>query len=144
MQPHEDRTTALPIFTWQRLTDPDTGATFGKAYRVEVSTDSLFGSTDWTIETENLNAAPVAANPFVPVAGNTYFWRVCALDKLGGSRIGEWSQAWRARIDLSSGLTPTVGDTPQLIRPVEAYQLVETTPLFEWWPTQGADFIRSR
>ena len=139
MDPHEDRTVSLPVFTWQRLTDPDIGATMGRAYRVQVSDDPLFGTVDWTVETENLNAAPTSANPFVPAAGIDYFWRVTALTNPGGAMVGEWSQIWKTRIDLSQGLSPTSGTAPQHIRPVRAAEWVETTPLFEWYPYAGAD-----
>jgi hypothetical protein len=139
MDPHGDYSVALPIFIWHRLTVPyPTGGTLANAYRLQLSSDPLFNSLDWTVDTENTSAAPTASNPFIPDPNTLYYWRVRALTGIGGTEIGEWSQTWKTRFDLSSGLSPTSGAAPQLIRPVQATEIVETTPLLEWWPLEGA------
>lgn len=148
LQPHEDRTVSLPVFMWQRSTNPSpVGGIAAPAYRLEVSTSALFWWVDWTVDTENTNATPTSSNPFTPIAGTDYFWRVCPLDSLSGSCLETsdpspvpwWSEIWRTRIDVSQVLTPTSGTSPQLIRPVYGDEFVEMTPLFEWRSMQGAD-----
>jgi hypothetical protein len=139
MLPHEDRTMPLPIFIWHRLTPYPDGGIYANAYRLQVSSDPLFLSVDWSVDTENTSATPTTSNPFVPDSGDVYYWRVRPLDGVGGSMIGEWSQVWKTRIDTSGGLAPQAGSKPALIRPEMAAELVEATPLLEWWPLQGAD-----
>jgi len=146
MQPHEDRTVALPVFTWHRLTGPaPTGDTLPVFYRVEVNSDPTFINPPvWTVDTENTNATPTSANPFLPVAGVDYYWRVCPLNALGGDCLEKvpglpwWSQIWRTQIDTSQML-PTDTPATQLLRPVNGSEVVETMPLFEWLPLAGAD-----
>ena len=140
--PHEDRTVALPIFTWHRaFTDAMSAVA---AYRVQVDDDPLFGSVEWTWDTANLSAAPTVGRPFTPTRGVDYYWRVAALDGVGGAPLGDWSwsQRWRTRIDLTRGLTPTVGAAPVLLRPAHAAESVEAAPLLEWWPLAGATAYR--
>lgn len=148
MNPHEDRTVPLPIFIWQRVTAPfPDGITFAPAYRLQVSSDPLFLTVDWSLDTENTYATPTSANDFTPLTGLDYYWRVCPLNALGGDCLTGnppddlewWSQVWRARFDSSHILTPTTGSSPELLRPVRNTESVERTPLFEWWPMQGAD-----
>lgn len=145
MTPHEDRTIAYPEFSWHRILSPTNYSvltpTLGavNAYRVQISTSPLFLSIDWSFDTENLNAAPSAANPFTPVPGGIYYWRVRPLDAVSGSPVGPNSEIWKTRIDNSTGLAATIGVTPTLLRPGPASEWVETTPLFEWKPMQGAD-----
>ncbi len=98
LQPHEDRTAAWSIFTWQRIVYSQTQIA---AYRVQVDDDPLFGSVEWSADTQNLSAVPTADNPFAPVVGRDYYWRVRPLDGLAGNEIGQWSQTWRARFDPS-------------------------------------------
>lgn len=147
MNPFEDRTVALPIFQWQRVTSPfPTGGTFPQAYRLEVTSDPLFFNVDWSVDTENTSATPLL-DEFTPLAGVDYFWRVCPLDHLGGtclvSSVGSplplWSQVWRARFDTGQMLTPLAGSAPAPLRPTAGTEQVEHTPLFEWWPLIGAD-----
>ncbi len=135
LQPHEDRTASLPLFTWHRTIFSDTQAA---AYRVQVDDDPLFRSLDWSFDTQNLSAVPTADQPFAPVAGKDYYWRVRVLDHVGGNLLGEWSQRWRTRIDLTLGLTQTVAAAPTLLRPADGAEFVETAPLLEWWPLAGA------
>lgn len=141
--PHEDRTAPLPIFIWHRLTAPyndaTPGADFAPAYRIEVDEDQLFGSPDWVAETENTIAAPTAANPFVPNPSKRYYWHVIALNGIGAATKGEWSQTWLARFDLSKGLTPTAAaSAPEVLRPENGFEAIETTPMLEWFPVSGA------
>ncbi|MBI3733014.1 MAG: hypothetical protein HY259_06090 [Chloroflexi bacterium] len=146
LQPHEDRTAPLPVFMWHRIITPTlySVSTLSNtaqitAYRAQVSPSPLFLSGNWTFDTENLNAAPNASNPFTPTVGGVYYWRVMPLDAVGGNPIGQWSQVWKTRIDTTLALSATTGLTPTLLRPAQGSEWVETTPLLEWWPLQGAD-----
>jgi len=140
--PHEDRTVPQPIFIWHRVYrpvfDPNQGEVYAQAYRLQVSTDPNFASWNWTVDTENLIAAPTTDTPFAPAADTDYYWRVSPLSGLGGTLTGPWSQAWRTRFDPALGLTPTSGSVPTLIRPTAGFEFVETTPLLEWFPMSGA------
>ena len=116
LQPHEDRTAAWPIFTWQRIVYSQTQVA---AYRVQVDDDPLFGSPAWSADTQNLSAVPTADNPFTPVVGRDYYWRVRPLDGLAGNEIGQWSQTWRARFDPNVSAViarsiPSTGSEPAL------------------------------
>jgi hypothetical protein len=136
MQPHVDRTVSWPIFYWHRLTTPlPTGGIYAYAYRIQVSISPLFTPIAWTADTQNTHAAPSASNPFTPVNGTDYYWRVRPLNN-SGIEVGSWSQVWKTHISL-----PASGGTSapsQLIRPANATEIVETTPLFEWKPVAGA------
>ena len=138
MNPHEDRTVALPVFIWNRVSvpsgSPEQGNIFADAYRLQVSTDPTFASILWTVDTENTTATPTTDNPFTPLAETDYFWRVRPL--IGGSESGEWSQIWKARFDLSMGLNPE--SDPLLIRPSDRFEFAESTPLLEWFPISSA------
>ncbi len=154
MLPRVDRTVPLPIFMWQRLTKPANpgldmgGGDYARAYRLEVSENYEFldceptpQPTCWRLDTENLSATPLRSENFTLIVGHDYYWRVHALDHIGGSLIGDdWSQVWKARFNPSLGLTPTTGAIPVLLRPARASESVETMPLFEWWPMQGASY----
>jgi len=145
MNPYEDRTVPYPIFLWNRVTSASNGATVAPAYRIQVDDDPLFQSIDWQIDTENLSATPTTDHPFTPTINKDYYWRVCPLDHLGGNCLTTtipvsgllWSQKWRTRFDNTRGLPATNG-SPQLLRPVDSYEYVEMTPLFEWMPIQNA------
>lgn len=146
MQPYEDRTVALPVFTWHRLTGPyPTGDTQAFAYRIEVNSDPTFINPPiWTVDTENTNATPTSSNPFQPLAGINYYWRVCPLNTIGGVCLERepglpwWSQSWRTQIDLTQ-MQPTDTPATQLLRPIDESEVIETMPLFEWQPLTGAD-----
>ena len=145
MLPGEERAVAVPAFLWQRVLTSTLlpGALLPNAqvaaYRIQVDGDPLFGSPDWTWDTENLSAAPSAEAPFTPTRGVDYYWRVRPLDGLGGNEIGGWSQRWITRVDAALGPAPTTGPAPQLLRPEPGAEAVETTPMLEWWPLLGAD-----
>ena len=138
VNPHEDRTVALPVFIWNRVYSPtgasEQGNIFSEAYRLQVSTDPTFSSITWSKDTENTTATPTTDNPFTPLAEIDYFWRVRPL--IGGSESGEWSQIWKARFDLSMGLPPE--SDPKLIRPSDGFEFAESTPLLEWFPISSA------
>jgi hypothetical protein len=145
MQSFSDRTVAWPIFMWNRLTTPPlsgvlSGSTFAATYRVQVSTNALFppASIVWTVDTQNTHAAPTLANNFTPVPGQDYFWRVRGLNG-SGVEIGNWSQAWKAHFSLTNPNDTPTTPPPQLRRPTYGSEIVETTPLFEWWSVSGAD-----
>jgi hypothetical protein len=153
LNPYEDRTVPYPIFMWQRVFNPHPmGGLFSDAYRVEVDTTPLFTlPLEWSFDTENTSAVPTFNENFTPQVGQDYFWRVCPLNSLGGNCLKNpingdtwWSQIWRTRFDTSLGHTPTSGTSPQLIRPVHSREIVETTPLFEWWPYQDATLYQIR
>jgi hypothetical protein len=139
--PHEDRTVSQPIFIWHRVfvpaLDVNKGQVYAEAYRLQVTTDPTFSSVNWSVDTENLTAAPTTANPFTPVKNTNYFWRVRPL--IGGLEAGQWSQIWKARFDPDLRLLPTVGVAPTLIRPTNGFEFAEETPLLEWFPLSGAD-----
>ena len=138
--PHEDRTVPLPIFIWHRVFVPagdlHAGQVYAEAYRLQVSTDPLFETVKWTVDTENLSAAPTTSNPFTPLANTNYFWRVSVL--VGGYQASPWSQTWKTRFDLTKGLAPSSGAAPSLIRPTDGFEFAEETPLLEWFPMSGA------
>jgi hypothetical protein len=140
--PHEDRTVPLPIFIWHRIyvgsSDiNNAGQVYAQAYRLQVSTDPTFNTVTWDIDTENLTATPNSLDSFTPLSNTDYFWRVRPL--VGGVETGQWSQIWKTHIDLSRGLTPTVGTAPTLTRPATGFEFAETTPLLEWFPLSGAN-----
>ncbi len=90
--PHEDRTVPLPIFIWHRVLTPALdlyqGQVYGEAYRLQVSTDPTFSTVDWTVDTENLTAAPTTSNPFTPLARYGLFLaRVRAQRQLPGQPV---------------------------------------------------------
>lgn len=136
--PHEDRTVALPVFTWHRVLIPagevNQGDVYAEAYRLQVSADPTFTIVTWTVDTENTTAAPTAANPFTPLVDTDYFWRVRPL--IGGVEVGEWSQIWKTRFDPEVGLDPKT--ILSLIRPTDGYEFVETTPHLVWFPVTDA------
>jgi hypothetical protein len=146
MNPMEDRTVAYPIFMWHRVMNPaSVGGVYAVAYRIQVAETPYFNPVLWEYDTENTSATPVASDDFTPLAGQDYYWRVCPLDSMGGactvnpdSGLKWWSQVWRARFDESLGLQPTTGESPDLLRPMQAQDSVEATPLLEWWPLQDA------
>ena len=138
--PHEDRSVALPIFIWHRVyvpsLDVNEGEVYAQAYRLQVSTDATFTSVNWAVDTENTVATPTTSNPFTPVAGTDYYWRVRPL--IGGVEVGQWSQIWKTRFDPTLGLVPTADPAPLLIRPTTGFEFAEATPLLEWYPLSGA------
>jgi len=131
VRPAEDRTAAWPIFIWQR--------TEAAAYRLQVSRDPLFETVDWQVDTQNPAAAPTAAQPFAPQIGADYYWRVRPLDGIGGAETGQWSQVWRARFDPARALPAATGPAVIPLRPAHGWETVETGPLLEWQPVEGAD-----
>ncbi len=145
ISPYEDRTVALPIFTWQRVINyPNGGATI-PAYRIEVADSPYFEPVIWSYDTENTSATPIAENDFLPVNDQDYFWRVCPLNSMGGDCLINpsgglpwWSQAWSTHFSSTLELTATVGVSPTLLRPAIGQEVVEATPLLEWWPLEGA------
>jgi len=143
LNPHEDRTAALPVFAWTRVLF---GANQAVAYRLEVSTgdavrpDGTFASTVWVVDTESLFATPTEAKPFAPEPGITYYWHVAALDSLDGTVQTPWSEIWRARFAQADLPAPgAAGTAPELLRPAQGSEWTEATPLLEWRPVDGAD-----
>ncbi len=132
MNPQEDRTVAMPVFIWNRVHEQ--GDIYADAYRLQVSTDPLFKTITWILDTQNTTATPTNDNPFTPNSDDVYFWRVRPL--IDGSESEEWSQIWKTRFDPSKGLYPE--SVPTLIRPSEGFEFAESTPLLEWFPIEGA------
>jgi hypothetical protein len=142
VNPYEDRTVAFPIFIWHRVMNlPPSGGVFASAYRIQVDITPNFLAPLWVYDTKNTSATPLD-DLFTPLAGQDYYWRVCVLDYMGGNCLTDlnagWSQPWKARFNPSLTLPPTNGSSPELLRPAVGYESVEATPLFEWWPLQGA------
>jgi len=139
-------TAALPIFGWALSPvdyDPLGYPTrLAEQYRLEVDDSPTFLSPNWVVTTTNAVATPDMANPFTPVAGVDYYWRVRALHADGTpystSPTTGWSQRWVARFDASLGLAPRTATTPLVLRPTYGDQGVESMPLLEWWPIAGA------
>ena len=147
LHPVEDRTVAYPIFIWHRVMRPaPTGGIYSNAYRLQVDDSPYFDSIDWQIDTENTSAAPTHEQDFIPSSHHNYYWRVCPLDGLFApdclenpdTGLAWWSQVWIAQFDQSLGLTPTTGERPELLRPLISQEFVEATPMFDWFPLQGA------
>ncbi len=143
---YEDRTVPYPIFNWHRLFypsgDSDQGQIYSNAYRLRVTTDSNCISEVWEVDTENMVVTPTQNNPFIPLNNTDYFWCVSALDQIGGSPTGPWSQVWKTRINPDYEdyeLDHTTGDVPVLIRPTAGFEFAEMTPLLEWFPMEDAD-----
>jgi len=134
--PHEDRTVPLPIFIWHRVYAYPSGQVYAEAYRLEVDDDPLFGSVNWSVDTQNTSVTPQAGE-FTPLPNTDYFWHVCTLNG-GCDEVSGWSQRWKTRFDLTRGLTPTGGAYPTLIRPTNGFEFAEATPLLEWFPLSGA------
>jgi hypothetical protein len=135
--PVEDRSVSHPIFVWSRTLQGEDQSEV-PAYRLQVSTSDTFDVLAWAVDTENLSASPTSGSGFQPQDGGTYYWRVCALEALDGSCLSAWSQIWKTSIDTSKGLTPTQPGPPVLLRPEHGHEAVETIPMLEWWPVQGA------
>ena len=146
LNPVEDRTVAFPLFIWQRvLNPPPFGGLSAREYRLQVSLNPYFSPLVWQIDTENTSATPTLDYPFVPQAGQDYYWRVCPLNLLTPTcqvdpYISQelWSQISIARFDSALSLSPPAESSPQLLRPVNAHEQVEGTPLLEWLPLTGA------
>lgn len=147
LEPHEDRTVAYPIFMWHKVQTPwPDGGTFTDAYRIEVATTPNFDiNLVWSYDTENTSATPTITDPFTPANNQDYFWRVCPIDSLGGSCATNpyngdemWSQTWRTRFDTALA-PPATGSPPVLMRPENGQEVVEATPMLEWFPVSGAD-----
>jgi hypothetical protein len=153
IQPYEDRSVAYPLFTWNRLFDIN-GTVFANAYRLRVGTsinpNGTVGNIVWTIDTENLSAAPVGG-AFTPIPYTIYYWQVTPLDSLGGNEIGQFSQVWKTRFDPAKTLPNAPTQIPQLLRPAYATnydpvvnpgydspEFIEITPALEWFPVSGA------
>ena len=147
MNPVENWTVAYPIFIWHRVMTPaPDGGIYATAYRIQVDITPNFNNIVWEYDTENTSASPINSDDFTPQAGLDYYWRVCVLDYIGGNCLTDpysgWSQTWRARFDPNYDpldpnpwiLPPTFGETPELLRPASGQELVEATPLLEWYP----------
>lgn len=147
MNPYEDRTVAYPIFIWHRVMTPSPiGGVFADAYRIQVDNTPYFNSVDWQYDTENTSATPTTTDDFIPSADQNYYWRVCPLDNVenGDCLVNPssgsiwWSQVWTTQFSTKLGMTPTIGEVPELLRPAIGQESVEATPLLEWWPFAGA------
>jgi hypothetical protein len=138
--PHEERTMALPVFMWHQVLkpfgDPNVGQVYADSYKVQVATDPQFTNITWWVVTENVIAAPTAANPFTPLPNTNYFWRVRCL--VGGVEVSPWSDIWITRFDPAKSLAPTSGAVPVLIRPEDGFEFAEASPLLQWFPMSGA------
>ena len=150
MNPIEDRTVAYPIFQWHQVMNPaPNGGIYASPYRIQVDDyPPYFTDPVWEYDTENTSATPTILDYFNPQIGQDYWWRVCPLEYVGeiwrckenpSSGLAWWSQIWKARFSEDLALTPTDGaEPPELLRPAHGQEVIETIPLLEWWPLQGA------
>jgi hypothetical protein len=147
--PYEDRTVPLPIFMWHRVLTLADGSVANPLFRLQVATDNLFNNIVWEKYTENLAAAPTNAtgDTFSPAPDTDYYWRVCQTNNIGGDcykwpddpSLNLWSQVWRTRINTVNHPQKLPETSPMtLLRPVQAAEVVETTPMLEWFPYPGA------
>jgi hypothetical protein len=139
LNPREDRTVPYPLFMWSRMTTLGTGANTAVSYQVQVCSDSLCNTVVWSEVTQNLYAAPTTTNPFTPTPGVNYWWRVRGLDAASNLAGSGWSQIWKVRFNPALAPASATG-APQLWNPVQAAEIVDQTPLFQWRPVTGADF----
>ena len=111
-----------PTLTW--------GATSGAAtYRIQVSTDSGFGTTiidDSTVMTTSKAIGPLTSS-------TVYFWRVNAKN-LGGTST--WSTVW------SFSTVPPIASIPILIAPANSSTNIAISPTLSWNPSTGAATYR--
>ncbi len=112
------------------------GQDFVGTYEIQVDTDPLFITPDFTLTTANAVVVPDWTTPFTPAVGTDTYWRVRSIDPLGVPRA--WSERWLVQFGPTLGLTPNAGAPLQLLRPVHTSQGIEDVPLLEWWPVQGA------
>ncbi len=143
LNPYENRAVAYPVFMWHRIINPHYGGLVANAYRIDVASSPYFEEILWQYDTENTSASPTEANDFNPLPEQVYYWRVCPLSQMGSACLQSqgvemWSQVWAARFNPQMALTPTAGDSPELLRPMIGQELVEATPLLEWRPYEGA------
>lgn len=136
--PTEDRTIAYPLFVWHRSIDVLAGGDYANAYRIQVDDNPNFNSINWDYDTETLSAVPTVSDPFTPVDGTIYYWRVAALSGIGGSLTSAWSHVRATRFDISLSLPETTSGTPDLLRPTNGEEQAEYTPRFDWFPYEGA------
>lgn len=109
---------ANPAFAWSAVA----GAA---AYRIQISTSSVFGSTVYDITTYQLKATPTDELPL-----GTLYWRVAALD--GGGAAGPWS--------TTSSFTRAWATSPTVTSPADNATLSfpADPSLFLWQVLPGA------
>ena len=92
-------------------------------YRVQISTDSGFSSLIEQIETEQPCYTSTRG-----YADGTYYWRVAMID--GQNRLGSYSSTvvFTKQYPVTTLIAPT--------------GIVDTTPIFEWTPVDGASSYR--
>ncbi len=135
-----DYTVDTPTFYWSRtMVTASYPHVEADRYRLEVSSDVNFVSSNWTYETQNLSATPTDGSPFVPISTTVYYWRVTPLLQSGAvMTTGATNQPWAVRIDTSRLVTPTSTTSPTLQRPPANEKAMDTWPSFDWLPMQGA------
>ena len=111
---------ASPTFSWNSAA----GAT---SYTLQVSTDSLFGST--VINQSGITATSYAASG---LSYNTvYYWRVSATNTYGTS-------AYSTVYHFTTEAAATPPDVPTLASPADASTNVSNHPTLAWHPASGA------
>ncbi|MHA1591135.1 MAG: Ig-like domain-containing protein, partial [Candidatus Heimdallarchaeaceae archaeon] len=100
-----------PRFEWWSATGAD-------LYQLQIDDNLDFSSTIENITTSNTEYTLI-----VPLADDTYYWRVRGYDNAGN--LGLWSESWFFNLD-SVGPNP-----PVLIQPLNDTYTSDTTPTFQ-------------
>jgi hypothetical protein len=118
------------IFTTTLLDWSDANAT---SYRVQVSTDSLFGST--VVDQLNVTSSQYRIDTLVLNHNTKYFWRVNATNNNG---TGPWSLVSNFRTITQLPLTPV------LTSPANGSVNISVTPLLDWETVINANTYRAQ
>ncbi|MGA2669654.1 MAG: hypothetical protein ABSF32_12195, partial [Ignavibacteria bacterium] len=97
-------------------------------YRIQISTDSLFGTT--TFDTTGVTVSQLTVPSGKLLSHTVYYWRVNASN---GSSSGSWSAVWHFR---------TIFSIPTLLLPANGALGVSQTPLLDWTDVTGASNYR--
>ena len=103
-----DYTVDVPTFYWSKTFVPGANPRVeAHHYKLEVSSDPLFLTTEWTYETQNLSATPTDGSPFVPISNTNYYWRVTPYLASGSPLTGSaTNERWMTQIDLARLASP--------------------------------------
>jgi hypothetical protein len=111
-----------PLLDWNDVA-------FALNYRIQLSTDSLFGTTAWDTTGVTISQVNVPANKCTGLA--KYYWRVNATNAAG---TGSWSSVWNFTtvqylpLNLKVYLEGFWGGTTQVVDTVRIYLANPTSP----------------